>query len=320
MKSQKSSRRPLVSVVIPVFNEEGNIEALHDQLQTVFKALSVRVEFLFVDDGSVDGTLEVITELARTDNRVRAVSFSRNFGHQAALSAGLDLASGDAVITMDGDLQHPPRIIPELLNKWNEGFDVVYTVRQETKGVSSLKTITARLFYRLINRIGNVDIPPNTADFRLLSRQVVDELNRLEERALFLRGLVRWVGFPQTSVAYVAEERASGKTKYSFRSMMKFALDGVVSFSSSPLHAALYFGFAVSVLSFLYGAYAIYVKLFTTESVPGWASVLTVVSFLGGIQLVTVGIIGLYLGKLFGEVKKRPRYIIRRAIGTPPLK
>jgi len=315
MPPPKNPTLPLVSIVIPVYNEEANVQLLYDELRDVFKSLRYRLEILFVDDGSIDATLSAISRLANEDNRLKAISFSRNFGHQAALSAGLDLAVGDAVITMDGDLQHPPRLIPTLLEKWKEGFDVVYTIREETAGASSLKLHTAKWFYRLINRIGNTDIPPNTADFRLLSRQVVDELKRLEERALFLRGLVRWVGFPQTAVPYKAERRITGKTKYTLKKMLGFALDGVVSFSSSPLYLSLYFGFVVSILSFLYGMYAIYMKLFTSESVPGWASVLTVVSFIGGVQLITVGIIGLYLGKLFGEAKRRPRYIIRRAIG-----
>lgn len=314
MTKQKTGK-PLVSIIIPVLDEQESIPMLYGQLNSVLKDIPYNVEIIFVDDGSTDGTLDTIRKLASKDRRIKAISFSRNFGHQAALLAGLDAARGDATITMDGDLQHPPRLIPELLAQWTKGFDVVLTVRKETEGGSRLKMLTARWFYALMNSVGSVHLPANTADFRLLARPVVDQLCQLEERALFLRGLVRWVGFRQTTIEYVADRRFAGMTKYSFRSMLKFAADGITSFSTTPLLLSLYFGFCVSLMSFLYGLYAVYMRLFTTESIPGWASILVAVLFLGGVQLMTIGILGLYVGKLFQEVKKRPRYIIRETIG-----
>lgn len=249
------------------------------------------------------------------DPRVKAISFSRNFGHQAALSAGIDYARGDAVIMMDGDLQHPPELLPTLIQYWLDGNDIVYTVREDTVGVSKFKLRTARWFYSLINKIGNVNIPPNTADFRLLSRPVLNELKRLDERALFLRGLVQWVGFTHHAVPYTADKRFAGTTKYHIRNMLKLAMDGITSFSNAPLHLSLYLGFTISMFSFLYGLFAIYMKLFTDSVLPGWTSILVAVLFLGGVQLITIGIIGLYVGKLYTEVKNRPRYIVRDVLG-----
>jgi glycosyltransferase involved in cell wall biosynthesis len=315
MKSTKTDKQTLVSIIIPVLNEEGNVEILYQSLLDALKKSLHQFEVLFIDDGSTDKTLSIIDKIAQKDPRIRGISFSRNFGHQAALSAGLDLARGDAVISMDGDLQHPPKLIPTLLDKWKEGFDVVYTIREETADASSFKLATAKWFYRLMNKIGHINLPANAADFRLLSRPVVDELKRLEERALFLRGLVQWVGFRQTAVSYKAEKRYSGKSKFALGSMLKFAADGITSFSTAPLLFSLYFGFCVSILSFLYALYAIYARLFTNQSLPGWASILVAVLFLGGVQLITLGILGLYLGKLFQEVKRRPRYIVKDTIG-----
>lgn len=308
-------KRELVSIVIPVFNEDENVEMLYQQLIEVVRALPYEFEIVVVDDGSTDGTLATIEEIASTDPRLKAISLSRNFGHQAALIAGLEVSRGDAVITMDGDLQHPPRLIPEMLKRWKEGADIVYSIRKNTAGVSRTKLLTARLFYAILNRIGNLGLPSNTADFRLLSRPVVEELKNMQERSVFLRGLVQWVGFQQSQIEYEAEQRFAGKTKYGFRSMLKFAVTGITSFSSAPLYLALVFGFLVSLVCFIYAVYIIYLKLYTTELISGFATIVVAVLFLGGIQLITIGIIGLYMGRLFEEVKQRPRYIIRRRIG-----
>ena len=308
-------KRELVSIVIPVFNEDENVEMLYQQLIEVVRALPFEFEIVVVDDGSTDGTLATIEEIASTDPRLKAISLSRNFGHQAALIAGLEVSRGDAVITMDGDLQHPPRLIPEMLKRWKEGADIVYSIRKNTAGVSRTKLLTARLFYAILNRIGNLGLPSNTADFRLLSRPVVEELKNMQERSVFLRGLVQWVGFQQSQIEYEAEQRFAGKTKYGFRSMLKFAVTGITSFSSAPLYLALVFGFLVSLVCFIYAVYIIYLKLYTTELISGFATIVVAVLFLGGIQLITIGIIGLYMGRLFEEVKQRPRYIIRRRIG-----
>lgn len=316
-KKKPSARKKaqVVSIAIPVYNEAENIAVLYDHLKLVLEKLPFTFEIIFVDDGSSDGTYVAIQKLQAQDRRVKAISFSRNFGHQAALTAGLQYATGDAVITMDGDLQHPPSLIPEMIDRWQEGFEIVSTIRNETAGVSRLKLATAKWFYRLINWIGNISLPPNSSDFRLLARPVVDELNRLGERALFLRGLVQWIGFRQTSIQYDAFERFAGKTKYTWRAMIRLAADGITSFSNFPLILSMYLGSVVSTLSFLYALFVIYQKLFTNDLIQGWATLLAAILFLGGIQLITIGIVGIYLGKLFTEVKKRPRFVIRQRIG-----
>lgn len=313
-KARKS--KELVSIVIPLYNEEENLPKLHQELTAVLDGLPYEFEIVVVDDGSADGTLAAVEQIAKTDRRFKAVSLSRNFGHQAALVAGLDAAEGEAVITMDGDLQHPPRLIPEMLKRWKDGFDVVYSVRKNTAGVSRRKLLTARLFYAFLNRVGNIGLPANTADFRLLARPVVEELKTMQERSVFLRGLVKWVGFRQSQIDYEADKRFAGRTKYSFRSMLKFAVTGITSFSTSPLYLALIFGFLVSLVCFFYAVYIIYLKLYTTELISGFATIVVAILFLGGIQLITIGIIGLYMGRLYDEVKKRPRYIVQRRIGS----
>ncbi len=300
-----------VSAVIPCFNEQDNIKAIYDSLSEVMKPY-VDYELLFVDDGSTDGSLEVIWSLALSDKRVRFISLSRNFGHQNALKAGLDNATGDCVISLDADMQHPPELIPRLIEKWQEGFDVVNTLRGEQKSLSASKKISSGLFYYLVNKLSSVEIKPGVADYRLLDRKVVDALKQFNENYLFLRGLIPWMGFRQTSVPFGPAERHAGKTKYSFIRMIRFALDGITSFSSRPLYLSIAIGSVIAGLAFLYGIYAVYVHLFTEDALPGWTSITASVLFIGGIQLIMLGIIGIYLGKLFIENKKRPNYIIRQ--------
>ena len=300
-----------VSAVIPCFNEQDNIKAIYDSLSEVMKPY-VDYELLFVDDGSTDGSLEVIWSLALSDKRVRFISLSRNFGHQNALKAGLDNATGDCVISLDADMQHPPELIPRLIEKWQEGFDVVNTLRGEQKSLSASKKISSGLFYYLVNKLSSVEIKPGVADYRLLDRKVVDALKQFNENYLFLRGLIPWMGFRQTSVPFEPAERHAGKTKYSFIRMIRFALDGITSFSSRPLYLSIAIGSVIAGLAFLYGIYAVYVHLFTEDALPGWTSITASVLFIGGIQLIMLGIIGIYLGKLFIENKKRPNYIIRQ--------
>lgn len=306
------SEKPRLSLVIPVFNEAENILPLHTRLTKVLKHSS---EIIFIDDGSTDNSLQVITALHQQDNKVKAVSFSRNFGHMAALTAGLDIASGDAVITLDADLQHPPELIPELVKQWENGAEVVNTIRKETKGAGQLKGLTANLFYWLINRIARIDLPAGGADYRLLDRKAVDYLKRLRERSRFLRGLISWIGFRQTCVEYEADARTAGKSKYSFGKMFSFALDGITSFSAVPLRISTYLGLTVAGLSFFYILYAVYIRLFTDRAIEGWTSVLVTVLFIGGIQLIFLGVIGEYLSRVFEEAKQRPLYIISRQIG-----
>lgn len=322
MKKNSPSRKnsKSVSIAIPVFNEEENIPVLFDRLKTILRELPYTFEILFIDDGSTDGTYLTIKDLQQRDRRVKALSFSRNFGHQAALTAGLQYATGDAVITMDGDLQHPPSLIPTLIEKWQEGFQIVYTTRESTVGEPFLKKITSRLFYRIINAFSDTHVQPFGADFRLLDRSVVNSLNTLEERDRFLRGLIGWMGYSATGVPFTADARVAGTSKYSTRKMMKFALDGILSFSAAPLHLVTYLGLIVSFLSFLYGFYSIYAYFFTSLTIPGWTSILVAVLFLGGVQLISIGFVGEYLIRIYNEAKGRPLYIIKDTVNLDPKK
>lgn len=306
-----------LSIVLPCFNEAENIPVIYRRLVDVLDPLDCAYEILFVDDGSRDGSAEVLADLCRRDSRVLYLEFSRNFGHQAAICAGLDHAAGDAVVTLDADLQHPPELIPEMVARWREGYEVVFTVRRDPPDLPRTKRWTSRAFYWLINRVVREEIPENAADFRLMDRKVVAEFRRLPERTKFLRGLVSWMGFRQYALPYDAARRNAGTPKYNFWKMFRFALDGITSFSAFPLHIATFSGTVVSFLSFLYAVYVIGIKLFTPYAVPGWASVLVAVLFLGGVQLVCLGIIGGYLNRVFIEVKHRPVYVIRSARGFP---
>lgn len=299
-----------VSIVIPAFNEAGNIEQLVKKLRDTLMDYH-HYEILFVDDGSDDKTLEILKALCRRYNRVRYISLSRNFGHQNALKAGLDHAVGDCVITMDADMQHPPYLIPQLITKWQEGYEVVYTIRLDDHRVSFLKRKTSNLFYKLMNWLSDIHIPKGTADFRLLDRSVVDVLKDTKEYHLFIRGITAWVGFRQYALEYAPDERYSGKSKYTVKRMAGFALTGITSFSLKPLRLSILLGLFFAVLAFAYGVYAILTKLLTDQAVPGWASVLASVLFIGGIQLIVLGIIGEYIGKLVMESKQRPHYVIK---------
>lgn len=304
-----------ISVVVPVYNEEENIRPLYDRLSETLKALGLSYEIIMVDDGSSDRSAEIISELNKKDGRVKLLSFSKNFGHMIALSAGLDHASGNAVITLDADLQHPPALIPKLVEKWKSGAEVVNTLRKETRGAGVFKVLSADLFYRLLNKIARINLPPRAADYRLLDRKVVETLKQMKERARFLRGLISWVGFKQGSVEYEADPRFAGKTKYSVGRMFSFALDGITSFSSFPLRLSTYLGLTVAFLSFVYILYAVYIRLFTNRAIEGWTSVLVAVLFIGGVQLIFLGILGEYLGRVYEETKQRPLYIVRSKLG-----
>jgi polyisoprenyl-phosphate glycosyltransferase len=303
-----------VSVVVPCFNEESGISELYRQLTEVLAAYPV-YEILFVDDGSHDQTVHTIEALAEKDKRVKLIVLSRNFGHQFALKAGLDHATGDCVISLDADLQHPPELIPELINKWQQGFEVVYTIRKDTKSTSFFKRITASFFYWIARKLSSVEVHPGAADFRLLDRAVVDVLKECRENYLYLRGLVSWAGFRQTALEYIPNERFAGKTKYSLRKMIRFALAGITSFSTRPLQLSLVLGIIIAGLAFLYGLYVIYIYTFTEQAVAGWASTTASVLFIGGIQLIVLGILGEYIGKTFMENKKRPVYVVRKRVG-----
>ncbi len=308
--------RQLVSVVVPVFNEEDNVGPLHQRLRKVEASLEgAAMEIIFVDDGSRDGTYERLRALRRDDDQVRIVKLSRNFGHQAAVTAGVDSAAGDAVVLIDADLQDPPELIVEMVRKWREGYDVVFAVRARREGESPFKLWTASLFYRLIRRITQVEIPLDTGDFRLMSRRLVDDLRRLGERHRFIRGLVAWLGYRQIGVEYVREQRLSGETKYPLRRMLKFAVDGITSFSFVPLQLATWLGFLAASSAFVGVGVVLYYRLFTDIPLPGWASVMISLLFLGGVQLMTLGLIGEYIGRIYDEVKARPLYIVEEKHG-----
>ncbi len=312
--------RALVSVVVPCFNEEPIVRATHDRLVRALDSVEgMDFEFLFVDDGSKDRTLAILRALQAADSRVRVVSFSRNFGHQFAVTAGLENAAGDAVVLIDADLQDPPEVIKEMLQLWRGGVDVAYGVRAEREGETPFKIWTAKAFYRSINRLSDVAIPLDAGDFRLMDRKVVDELLRMPERDRFVRGMVAWIGFRQEAVHYKRAARVAGETKYPLRKMVRFALDGILSFSLAPLRLAGWVGFATAGLAMLGIVYALVLRLLTHIWVPGWTLLFIASSFIGGIQLVSLGVLGEYVGRIYGEAKRRPLYVVRERLGFPDM-
>lgn len=305
----------LVSVVVPIFNEVEIIPELHRRLSAAMAGQPEDYELVFVNDGSRDGSVALLRDLVATDPRSRLIDLSRNFGHQIAITAGMDLSRGDAVVVIDADLQDPPEVIPELVAKWREGFDVVYAVRERREGDTLFKRATAAAFYRLINRITNVEIPVDTGDFRLMSRRAIEGLSRVRERNRFIRGLVAWLGYRQTGVKFVRHERFAGTTKYPLKKMLRFAFDGITSFSYFPLQLATYLGFVVSGVSFLGILYVVYLRVFTSATISGWASLMAAILFLGGVQLITIGLIGEYVGRMYDEVRGRPLYLTQDILG-----
>ena len=300
----------LVSIVIPAHNEEENIIVIVERIEKVFEKLNYNFEIVVVDDGGTDKTLNVIEDLAKVKQNFFYIEFSRNFGHQPALKAGLDYAKGDCVISLDADLQHPPELFIKMLAKWEEGFEVVYTRRLEDKNQSFKKRKSSAYFYKLLNALSDVEIESGTADFRLLDRIAVNAFRDFTEYEPFIRGLVKLLGFKQYAIDYIPDERFSGASKYNLSKMKKLALHGVTSLSIKPLHTAVYLGFFFSFLSLLYIPYVLY-AFFIGREVSGWASLISTVAFFGGLQLVILGIIGIYIGKMFMQTKNRPNYIIR---------
>jgi glycosyltransferase involved in cell wall biosynthesis len=302
--------KPLLSIVVPLYNEELVLDELYGRLTTVIESTQMRAEVIMVNDGSTDRTVDIVRRICRLDRRFKLISLARNFGHQMAVTAGLDKAEGDAVVIIDADLQDPPEVIPLMVEKWQEGNDVVYGVRTRREGESAFKRMTAALFYRVLRRATNVDIPVDTGDFRLMDRRVVDELRGMRERFRFVRGMVSWVGFRQCKVEYERARRFAGETKYPLPKMLRFAIDGMLSFSHVPLKFASMMGFCASGVSFIFLLYGIVIRvLFPEQAIAGWASVFVAILFLGGIQLICIGILGEYLGRMYDEVKRRPLYI-----------
>lgn len=302
-----------LSVIIPIFNEEANIAILYTRVSKVLNAMNISYELVFVNDGSKDKSIQLIEALALNNPSIKFIDFSRNFGHQIAVTAGLDYSSGKRVVIIDADLQDPPELISDLYEKMNEDYQVVYARRKSRKGESFLKKSTAKIFYRILASITSIDIPVDTGDFRIIDRKVVDVLKQMPEQEKYLRGQISWIGFKQTYVEYEREERLGGSTGYTYRKMFKFAIDGITSFSDFPLKFASMAGFIVSLFAFAIMLYTLYSKFILKDTVQGWTSIMLSVMFIGGIQLICVGIIGEYLNRMGNNIKKRPLYIINKS-------
>jgi glycosyltransferase involved in cell wall biosynthesis len=304
----------LVSVVVPVYNEAEVIGEMYRRLTHVASNLpDLEYELVVVDDGSRDESYAALVALARRDPRLRVLKLSRNFGHQTAITAGIDVARGDAVVIIDADLQDPPEVIPEMVQRWRDGFDVVYGVRAKRAGETMMKLATASVFYRMLHRMTNISIPVDAGDFRLMSRRAADQLRAMREKDRFVRGLISWIGFRQASVPYHREARFAGTTKYPLRKMLKFAVDGLTSFSTLPLKLATWMGYLASAFAFIYLA-SVFVQKWLGRTVEGWATIMVAMLFMGGVQLICLGIMGEYIGRIFTEAKDRPLYVVEEFV------
>ncbi|AOQ25329.1 putative glycosyltransferase [Moorella thermoacetica] len=299
------------TIIIPVYNEEDVIRETYRRLTLVMQSLCEPYELLFVNDGSEDRTAEIIEVLAETDDSVRLLNFSRNFGHQIAITAGMDYARGDAIVIIDADLQDPPELIPRMIEKWQEGYEVVYARRVQRKGETLFKKWTASLFYRTLRMMTEVDIPLDTGDFRLIDRKVCDVMHGIREKSRFIRGLISWIGFRQAAIEYIREERFAGKTKYPLKKMLRLAIDGITSFSHKPLKLATYLGLALSLPSFAYLVFSLGLKIFTAGTISGGRWLITLLLLLNGVNFILLGILGEYIGRIYDETKDRPLYILR---------
>jgi dolichol-phosphate mannosyltransferase len=304
--------KPLqLTVIIPIYNEEENIQLLYNRLSSVMQNMCVSYEFIFVNDGSRDRSISLLKALAKKHTEVKYINFSRNFGHQIAVTAGLDKAKGEAVVIIDADLQDPPELIADMYAKMADGYEVVYARRRSRAGESALKKWTAKTFYRILSKITSGDIPVDTGDFRIMHRRIVEELKNMPEQHKYLRGQISWIGFNQTYVEYDREERFAGETGYTYRKMMQFALDGITGFSDIPLKIVTYFGFIVTAFAFLVLAYVLISRFIWEDYVQGWASLMITILFIGGVQMIAVGIIGEYLSRMNANIRQRPLYIVR---------
>ncbi|HEY3541208.1 MAG TPA: glycosyltransferase family 2 protein [Gaiellaceae bacterium] len=306
---------PTYSLVIPVYNEEESLPELRTRLAALLDQLDGPGEVVFVDDGSRDTSFAQIEAICHDDSRFKCVRLSRNFGHQIAITAGLDAASGDAVVIMDADLQDPPEVVLEMAARWRQGYEVVYAVRSERAGETKFKQMTAAMFYRLFRRLTDLDVPLDAGDFRLVDRRAVEAFRSMRENNRYVRGMFSWIGFNQTGVEYQRQERFAGETKYPLRKMVRFAADAVVSFSDAPLRLTLTFGFLMSVVALLFGIAAIVAELAGLYRVPGLASIAVLIAFIGGVQLIVLGVVGAYVARIHDEVKNRPLYLIREVRG-----
>lgn len=314
------SRIPTLSIIVPMYNESKNIDIFHERLTAVMLQLGEPYEIICVNDGSLDNTLDKLYTLNTKDPNVKVINLSRNFGKEIALTAGLDYCSGEAMIPIDADLQDPPELIPQLVAKWREGYDVVYATRMHRHGETMLKKFTAKAFYRVAKRITCINIPQDTGDFRLMSRTVVEALKQLREQHRFMKGLFTWVGFRQTSIYYNRDPRFAGQTKWNYWKLWNLALEGITSFSYAPLQLATYSGLLISISAFIYAAYIFLLTLFYGNTVPGYPSLIIIILFLGGVQLFTLGIIGEYIGRIYNESKRRPLYFVHGQQGFSEIK
>lgn len=299
-----------LSIIIPIYNEEGNLQLLYERITKVAASITNDYELIFINDGSRDNSLPLIVSLALSDQHVRYINFSRNFGHQIAVTAGIDHCTGEAVAIIDADLQDPPELIVELYNKMNEGYQVVYARRRSRSGESFMKKFTAKMFYRILAKITSIKIPVDTGDFRIMHRKIIDVLKQMPEQQKYLRGQIAWAGFKQTYVLYDRDERHAGSTGYTYKKMIRFALDGITGFSNLPLKFATIAGFIVSGVTFLVSLYALYARFVAKDYVPGWTSLILAVLFIGGVQLISIGIIGEYMSRMSANVRNRPLYIV----------
>jgi glycosyltransferase involved in cell wall biosynthesis len=313
MDKMKASQ--VLSIVVPMYNETENIGPFYERLKKVLDNIGESYEIICVNDGSTDATLENLLKLREKDPNMKVVDLSRNFGKEIALTAGLDFSLGMAVVPIDADLQDPPELIPQLVAKWKEGYEVVYAVRKSRLGESWFKKLTAHLFYRFAEKVMHINIPRDTGDFRLMDRLVVDALKNMRERNRFMKGLFAWVGFKQVAIYYERDPRHKGKTKWNFFKLLNFAIEGITSFSYIPLRLATYIGLVIALMSFFYAAYIMISTLIYGNPVPGYPSVITIILFLGGVQLICIGILGEYMGRIYNEVKQRPVYVIRKTFG-----
>ncbi|HDX9639357.1 MULTISPECIES: glycosyltransferase family 2 protein [Bacillus] len=304
----------LISVVVPMYFEEEVAQECYNRLKSVMLQNDINYEFVFVNDGSTDRTMEILSEIAANDYRTKIVNFARNFGHQVAVTAGIAAAKGDAIVIIDADLQDPPEVIPELIAKWEEGYEVVYAKRKQRKGETWFKLLTAKYFYKFLNYMSDIDIPKDTGDFRIIDRKVADVFNQMTERNRFIRGMMSWVGFRQTYVEYERDERFAGETKYPLKKMIKFASDGIIAFSTKPLRIVMTLGLLSVLVSIIVLLYTITVKIIGSGTQTGWASIMVAITFFSGIQLLGLGIVGQYIARIYDESKNRPIYIVKETI------
>jgi polyisoprenyl-phosphate glycosyltransferase len=312
---EKKNGDTFLSVIVPVYNEEVMIDIFYERIIPILSSIDERFEIIFVNDGSHDYTVEKIKALHARDPRVKLIDLSRNFGKEIAMTAGLDFACGEVVVLMDADLQDPPELIPQMVEKWRQGYDTVYATRMKREGETFFKKTTAEVFYRLMKNLSRVDIPKNTGDFRLINRRTVEALRLMKEEHRFMKGLFSWVGFKQTGIPYTREARVAGRTKWNYWRLWNFAIEGITSFSYAPLQLSSYIGFFIAFMAFVYASFLVIRIFIFGRDVPGYASIIVAVLFLGGVQLLFLGIIGEYLGRLFNQAKNRPLYLINDIIG-----